>query len=498
MASLPKIEIDFKQLATTLIQRSERGTAILLLKDAKATKISTNVYKSVADIDDSLYSDENLKYIKSCMAYAPYETVVISSNDSSISGFVPEILKARSTGWIAAAIADDAEPVVKVYDPGKSKNELGVKYTGTGIWSNDDGVSIKHNDVTYTQALKIQNNGSISFETPKAGKVTFIAYVESTSSVDTTFFTVDGKSVGFTNSTEVKVTKNSVLTTVGYSSIIDMELEAGEHTILRSNKNVYLFGMVFEYNESQIQADLASWVKSMENDGKTYKVVGTVKGNDCMHYVYFDQNCYDNDGNKMSACGYLASLLGIVASCNINRGCTNFLCTDLSRVDEVEDAESAVAAGQLVLQNDVGGVRIAAGINSLVTLNRDDATEDMQYIETVEAMDLIRDDIKTVFKTTYQGTYKNKYKNQLLFIGSVNQYYASLAAEDILDEEFDNVAEIDVEAQRSAWIGVGNTDAEDWDDDTVKKMSFKRSVFVANNIKILNCMEHLKFGVTLE
>lgn len=353
MAGLPKIDVEFKQLATTLIERSERGTAILLLNDATAETTNTKVYKTVADIEETLYTEENLKYIKKCMAYAPYETVVISANSENFSDFVPEIMKVRNTGWIAFAGSD----------------------------------------------------------TP--------------------------------------------------------------------------------------QADLASWIKSMEKQGNTYKAVGTVSGQDCKHYVYFNQTCYDNDGYECDPDEYLSSLLGIIASCNINRGCTNFLCTDLSRVDDVEDAESAVKAGQLVLKNDVGGVRIAAGINSLITLNGDDATEDMQYIETVEAMNLISDDIKTVFKTTYQGSYKNKYKNQLLFIGSVNQYYTSLAAEDILDEEYDNTAEIDVEAQRSAWVGVGNTEAEDWDEDTVKRMSFKRSVFVASNIKILNCMENLKFGVAL-
>ncbi|MEI3162934.1 MAG: phage tail sheath C-terminal domain-containing protein [Lachnospirales bacterium] len=137
------------------------------------------------------------------------------------------------------------------------------------------------------------------------------------------------------------------------------------------------------------------------------------------------------------------------------------------------------------------------GCNSLVTLNGNTATEDMQYIETIEAMDLIRDDIKSVFKETYQGKFKNKYKYQMLFVGAVRQYYSQLAGEDILDDEYDNTAEIDINAQRSAWLGSGKSEAEDWDDDTVKRMAFKRSVFLSNNIKILNCMENLKFTVEL-
>ena len=67
----------------------------------------------------------------------------------------------------------------------------------------------------------------------------------------------------------------------------------------------------------------------------------------------------------------------------------------------------------------------------------------------------------------------------------------------MLDREYDNVADIDVEAQRSAWLGTGKSEAAEWDDDKVKKMAFKRSVFIAANIKILGSMENLKFTVNM-
>ncbi len=358
MASKPTITITFKQLAATLMQRSERGTAILLLSDITtgedSVNINTKVYKTVTDIDESLYTKENIAHIKNCLSYNPYEVVVISCNSTKFSDFSKAILTARKTGWIAFA-------------------------------------------------------GS---EIP--------------------------------------------------------------------------------------QEDLASWIKSMEMQGYTYKVVGIQENVDSKQYVYFNQNAVDKNKNIITAVNYLSSLLGILASCNITRGCTNFLCRDLAEVSEVDDIDSTLSKGQLILANEVDGVRITAGINSLVTLNGNTSTEDMQYIETVEAMNLIMDDIRDEFKNTYQGSFKNKYKYQMLFIGAVNEYLSSLANEDVLDSEFSNKAEIDVETQRNAWIGVGKTEAEDWNDDKVKQMAFKRSVFVACNIKILNCMENLKFTVLIE
>ncbi len=358
MATKPTITITFKQLAMTLIQRSERGTAILLLSDITtgedSVNVNTRVYKTVADIDESIYTEENIIHIKNCLSYTPYEVVVISCNSTRFADFAKAILTIRKTGWIAFAGSEAPE------------------------------------------------------------------------------------------------------------------------------------------------AELASWGKGMEKQGYTDKAVGTQAGTDSKQYVYFNQNAVDKNGNVVTAVNYLPSLLGILAGCNITRGCTNFLCKDLSEVSEADNVDTAVSGGQLVLANEVDGVRIVAGINSLITLNSDTATEDMQYIETVEAMNLIMDDIRDEFKNRYQGSFKNKYKYQMLFIGAVNEYLGSLASEDVLDDEFDNKAEIDVEAQRSAWTKVGKSEAADWSDDKVRAMAFKRTVFIACNIKILNCMENLKFTVIME
>jgi len=358
MAIKPTIIITFKQLATSLIQRSERGTAILLLSDTTgaatgSTIINTKVYRSVADIDESLYTKDNIKHIKNCLFYAPYELIVISSNSTKFADFAKAIVKIRKTGWI-------------------------------------------------------------------------------------TF--------------------------------------AGNDTM---------------------QSDLMSWIKSMENNSRTYKAVGTQKGADSKQYVYFNQKGIDNNGDEVPAKNYLSSLLGIIASCNVQGGLTNFLCTDLSEIAEVDNIDTAISSGQLVLTNETDGVRIVSSINSLTTTNGSTSTEDMQHIETVEAMNLIMDDIKKAFKETYQGKYKNKYTNQILFVGAVNEYFRSLSSQDILSEDFENKAEIDVDRQRSAWLGIGNQAAIDWSDDEVKKNTFGRSVFVKCNIKILNCMENLEFIVSM-
>ena len=136
-------------------------------------------------------------------------------------------------------------------------------------------------------------------------------------------------------------------------------------------------------------------------------------------------------------------------------------------------------------------------VNSLTTTDGSTKTEDMKYIETVEAMDLMRDDIARTFRDEYLGQYRNIQANQMLFVSAVNYYFDGLAADNILNPDHDNTADIDVSAQRNAWIGSGKSEAADWDDATVRATPFKRTVFLAGDVQILGSMGNLEFGITL-
>ena len=106
-------------------------------------------------------------------------------------------------------------------------------------------------------------------------------------------------------------------------------------------------------------------------------------------------------------------------------------------------------------------------------------------------MYLIYDDIFAVFKE-YQGAYKNKYDNQVLFISAVNSYLGELESEDVLDPDYSNAVAVDVDAQRAAWVAYGKAEAAEWSDQQVKAAPYKRSVFLAGDIKILGAMENLQ------
>ena len=254
-------------------------------------------------------------------------------------------------------------------------------------------------------------------------------------------------------------------------------------------------------DEEEDFSGLVSWIKSKEKAKKTYKAITwKATSTDCKHIVNFTNTKVKlNDiRGEVDAVQYLPSLLGILASCGgSGKSATYYKCTNLESVTGFADVDTELAKGDLVLFNDINSVRICQGINTLITLDGEKSTEDMQFIETVEAMDMIQDDIRDVFKETYLGPYKNRLNEQMLFISAINGYFKELEDADILDSEYQNIASINVDSQRKAWIASGKSEAVDWDDAKVKSSTFKRDIYLSGDIKILGSMTNLKFDISL-
>ncbi|MEC0107269.1 phage tail sheath C-terminal domain-containing protein [Paenibacillus taichungensis] len=247
------------------------------------------------------------------------------------------------------------------------------------------------------------------------------------------------------------------------------------------------------------QTALAAYIKEQRNAKKGFKCVAfNVTNPDSTHVVNFvNPTITFTSGETVTGDSFVPRLLGLLAGLPLTRSSTYVVFDDVASVEEPSDLEAAVNAGKFVLFNDEETVRVARGVNSLVTLFNT-VTDDFKKIVIVETMDLIREDISTTFKNDFLGRYKNKYDNQVLLITAINAYFDTLASEDLLDNTFSNRADVDVESQRAAWIAFGKTQAEEWDDQTVKNNSFGSKVFLGGNIKITDAMEDMQFDIELE
>lgn len=245
---------------------------------------------------------------------------------------------------------------------------------------------------------------------------------------------------------------------------------------------------------------LVSWIKAREKEQKSWKAVCyNTAAPDCMHVVnlFNEKVTFADSRGQVTGEAFTPSLAGLLSACNVDRGATNKLCPNLAQVTVPDSPDTVVGSGKFLLVNDDDEVRVGVDVNSLATTNGSTLTEDMKYIETVEAMDLIRDDISKVFRDEYMGQYRNSQTNQMLFISAIRYYFDGLEESNILNPDYNNTADINVTAQRNAWVGTGKAEAADWDDATVRATPFKRTVYLAGDIQILGSMANLEFVVSL-
>lgn len=248
--------------------------------------------------------------------------------------------------------------------------------------------------------------------------------------------------------------------------------------------------------EDENTTTIETWIKTKRDiNKKTFKVVLPNSEADHEGIINFTTTGIKVGEKEYTTAEYTARIAGILAGLPFTRSSTYYELNEIDAITEIEDPDTAVDNGELILINDGENIKIGRGINSLTTTTGK-KTEDFKSIRVMEVQDLIKDDIRTTFDKYYIGKHNNIYDNQVLFIRSINAYYDGLEGEEILDPNFDNKAEINVQKQRLAWEGIGQ-DTTDWDDQKVKEMSFKKNVFLASNIKIVDAIEDLDMDIAI-
>lgn len=248
--------------------------------------------------------------------------------------------------------------------------------------------------------------------------------------------------------------------------------------------------------EDKDTTTIETWIKTKRDiNKKTFKAVLPNSEADHEGIINFTTTGIKVGEKEYTTAEYTARIAGILAGLPFTRSSTYYELNEIDAITEIEDPDTAVDNGELILINDGENIKIGRGINSLTTTTGK-KTEDFKSIRVMEVQDLIKDDIRTTFDKYYIGKHNNIYDNQVLFIRSINAYYDGLEGEEILDPNFDNKAEINVQKQRLAWEGIGQ-DTTDWDDQKVKEMSFKKNVFLASNIKIVDAIEDLDMDIAI-
>ncbi|MCP1355088.1 phage tail sheath subtilisin-like domain-containing protein [Aneurinibacillus migulanus] len=263
-----------------------------------------------------------------------------------------------------------------------------------------------------------------------------------------------------------------------------------------------LKGMYFNYlampaaTETDI-TDITAFIKGQRtNKKRIYKAVLANAAADDEGIINFTTTGIKmKDGKTKTTADFTVRLASVFAGLPFTRSATYYAFSDVESIDEHDDPNADIDAGQLILINDGRKVKIGRAVNSLVTFTAEKSAI-FSKIRIVEVVDMIREDIRMTFEDNYVGKYTNSFVNKMMFITSVNAYFQQLIIENVLDAEGLNRARVDAEANKLYLESIGK-DTSTMNDSQLLRANTASNVFLAANISVLDAMEDLTFVIGL-
>ncbi len=241
-------------------------------------------------------------------------------------------------------------------------------------------------------------------------------------------------------------------------------------------------------------SNIVSWLKTeRDTNKKTYKAVLPNTTADHEGIINFTTNDIKVGATTYSASDYTGRLAGILAGLPFTRSATYYDLNEVESITESLDPDTDINSGKLILINDGTKIKIGRGVNSLTTTSATKGGE-FKKIKIVDAVDLVRDDIRNTFDGSYVGKITNSYDNKVLFLAAVNAYFEELERLEVLDNAFDNKAEIDAESQRTYLMSQG-VDVDSLKQQEIKEYNTGSKVFASANVKFLDAMEDLQMEI---
>lgn len=240
---------------------------------------------------------------------------------------------------------------------------------------------------------------------------------------------------------------------------------------------------------------VASWIKSQRLNKKGFKAVLAKESGDHEGVINFTSEEIKVGDKTYSTGDYTVRIAGILAGLPLSMSATYFVLNEVDDIKSLANPDAAVKAGELILINDGEKVKIARAVNSLVTIAEPKSVS-WQKIKIIEGMDMIRRDITKTYADKYVGKVPNTYDNKMLFFSAVGTYFSGLERDNVLNPDFDNKLDIDIEAHK-ALISLDGEDPSKMKDKQVREFDTGSTVYAGGQLKFLDAMEDLKFSINM-
>ena len=241
---------------------------------------------------------------------------------------------------------------------------------------------------------------------------------------------------------------------------------------------------------------VVNWVKQQFGNtgviGKTVKYVSSFadKTDHVAIVELANGGTYKSIYGDFTAQEYTVAIAGLIAGMPLNRSADNYTMSDLK---SVEDCEPKL--GKFSLYNDEEVVKVNYGVNSKTTF---DSTwkKDTRKIKVVEGMCFIVDDIRDTFKNYWLGKYINDYDNKMNFCSNITKVYFKEMAPNVLNGDYDNKVEIDIEAHKKVIIADG-LEVNSMTDLEILQYPTGEDVYLTGDVRFVDTMASLSLTMAM-
>ena len=222
------------------------------------------------------------------------------------------------------------------------------------------------------------------------------------------------------------------------------------------------------------------------------QIIANVAADD-EYFINFASTGISVNGSAIEPHRFMCKLAFILSSIPQTESATYYVLDDVTAVTEIENENEAVEAGKLFITFDGEKYKLSRAVNSKTTLAANEK-KDLKKIKITEGKIIVKGDIYKVFRDKYVGKCNNDYNDRLSLVSEINRYLTNLAYEGILNIDYDNRVELDVDAMRDYMETEAETDTSDMKDIDVLKDAeglCGSKVFIKGQVRFIDAMEDI-------
>ena len=222
------------------------------------------------------------------------------------------------------------------------------------------------------------------------------------------------------------------------------------------------------------------------------QIIANVAADD-EYFINFASTGISVNGSAIEPHRFMCKLAFILSSIPQTESATYYVLDDVTAVTEIENEDEAVEQGKIFITFDGEKYKLSRAVNSKTTLAANEK-KDLKKIKITEGKIIVKGDIYKVFRDKYIGKCNNDYNDRLSLVSEINRYLTNLAYEGILNIDYDNHVELDVQAMRDYMETEVDTDTSDMKDiDVLKDVEglCGSKVFIKGQVRFVDAMEDI-------